>query len=155
MRGAFTGAEHNKQGVFQQADGSSLFLDEIGELPLAMQVKLLRVIQEGEVRKVGASKTEKVDVRIIAATARDLHDSVEQGTFREDLFYRLNVLPIELPPLRERKDDIPPLCHHFIKKFNTFLGTKVVGVSPDAMTLILNHFGREIFANLKMPYSVV
>lgn len=139
VKGAFTGADSSKHGVFQQADGSTLFLDEIGELPLSMQVKLLRVIQEGEVRKVGAAKTEKIDVRIIAATARNLHDCVEQETFREDLFYRLNVLPIELPPLRDRKDDIPPLCHHFIKKFNSSLGTKVISVSPEAMALILRH----------------
>ena len=139
VKGAFTGAEYEKQGVFEQADGSTLFLDEIGELPLLMQVKLLRVIQENEIRKVGGSKTQTVDVRIIAATARDLQHCVEQGTFREDLFYRLNVLPIELPPLRQRKDDIPLLCHHFIKKFNSSFGSTVQGVAPEAMTLLLRY----------------
>ena len=139
VKGAFTGAEYEKQGVFEQADGSTLFLDEIGELPLLMQVKLLRVIQENEIRKVGGSETRRVDVRIIAATARDLQQGVEQGTFREDLFYRLNVLPIELPPLRQRKDDIPLLCHHFIKKFNSSFGSHVVGITPEAMTLLLRY----------------
>ena len=139
VKGAFTGADKTKKGLFEEADGSTLFLDEIGELPLAMQVKLLRVLQEQEVRPVGASKTKRVDVRVIAATARDLQAQVAQGEFREDLFYRLNVLNIWIPPLRQRKEDIPPLCHHFVKKFNTRFAMDIKGVSPEAMEMILNY----------------
>ncbi|TKB26449.1 sigma-54-dependent Fis family transcriptional regulator [Desulfopila sp. IMCC35006] len=139
VKGAFTGADKNKKGVFDEADGATLFLDEIGELPLAMQVKLLRVLQEQEVRAVGASQARRVDVRVIAATARDLQTQVARGEFREDLFYRLNVLNIRIPPLRQRKEDIPHLCHHFVKKFNSRFAVDIKGVSPAAMEMMLNY----------------
>ncbi|MFT5728339.1 MAG: two-component system response regulator AtoC [Desulforhopalus sp.] len=139
VKGAFTGADKAKKGLFDEADGSTLFLDEIGELPLAMQVKLLRVLQEQEVRAVGSSVSKTVDVRVIAATARDLQAQVAQGEFREDLYYRLNVLQILIPPLRERKEDIPILCHHFVKKFNSRFDVNVKAVSPEAMEVILNY----------------
>lgn len=139
VRGAFTGADAPRKGLFEEADQATLFLDEIGELPLAMQVKLLRVLQEQEIRPVGASKEKKVNVRVLAATARDLNQSVKNGTFREDLFYRLNVLPIKIPPLRERKEDIPVLCQHFVKKFNSELASDVIRISPDAMKCILEY----------------
>jgi DNA-binding NtrC family response regulator len=113
VRGAFTGASGDKAGLFEQADGGTLLLDEIGELPLGLQAKLLRVLQEGEIRRVGDQKTRRVDVRVLAATARDLDGETEAGRFREDLFYRLNVVAIHLPPLRERRDDIPALARHF------------------------------------------
>ncbi len=139
VKGAFTGADKNKKGLFDEADGATLFLDEIGELPLAMQVKLLRVLQEQEVRAVGASQARRVDVRVIAATARDLQAQVVQGEFREDLFYRLNVLNIKIPPLRQRKEDIPHLCHHFVKKFNNRFDVDIKAVSPAAMEMMLNY----------------
>ena len=138
-KGAFTGAERHKAGLFQQADGGTLFLDEIGELPLSLQVKLLRVLQQGEVRPVGALKAERVDVRILAATARDLASEVAQGRFREDLFYRLNVLMIQLPALRERPSDVPLLCRYFIGRFNQRLGRQITGIAPDAMSLLIKH----------------
>ena len=139
VRGAFTGADRNKKGLFQEADDGTIFLDEIGELPLPLQVKLLRVLQENEVRPVGDSKTMKVDVRVIAATAKTLEDEVDKGTFREDLFYRLNVLSIKLPPLRERPEDIPLLSQHFINRFNTALGKDIQGITPSAMSMLLKH----------------
>ena len=117
-KGAFTGADRDRKGLFEEADGGTIFLDEIGELTLPLQVKLLRVLQENEIRAVGDSKTKKIDVRVIAATAKHLEDEVSKGTFREDLFFRLNVLPIKLPPLRDRPEDIPLLCQHFIDRFN-------------------------------------
>ena len=114
VRGAFTGAERTRDGLFQQADGGTLFLDEIGEMSPTMQTKLLRALQEGEVRKVGATQVEKVDVRVLSATNRDLRESVREGTFREDLFYRLNVVGIRIPPLRERREDVETLLEHFL-----------------------------------------
>jgi len=117
VKGAFTDAIRTKKGLFEEADGGTLFLDEIGELPSQLQVKLLRVLQDGEIRKVGESKSLQIDVRIITATAKDLIKEVNEGRFREDLFYRLNVLPITIPPLRERKEDIPLLVTHFINKY--------------------------------------
>jgi two-component system response regulator AtoC len=138
-KGAFTGADRNKIGLFQQAAGGTLFLDEIGEMPLNLQVKLLRVLQEGEVRPVGGLNPEKVDVRILAATAKDLSREVSEGAFRQDLFYRLNVLMIELPPLRERLSDVPLLCRHFIGQCNQRLGRQVGGIAPEAMALLLKH----------------
>jgi two-component system, NtrC family, response regulator AtoC len=138
-KGAFTGAEKNKKGMFEEADGSTLFLDEIGELPLAMQVKLLRVLQEGEVRPVGASGAKKIHVRILAATARDLEDDVRKGIFREDLFYRLNVLTLKLPPLRRRLDDIPLLCRYFIEKYQIILKSDVQTISSAAMNKLLQY----------------
>ena len=125
VRGAFTGADRNKKGILELASGSTLFLDEIGELPLDMQVKLLRVLQEKEIRPLGAAVPKKIDVRILAATSRVLEEEVALGNFRQDLFYRLNVLTLHLPPLRKRIDDIPLLCSHFIQKYNRKFGTSV------------------------------
>lgn len=139
VKGAFTGADKTRKGILTEADGGTLFLDEIGELPLDMQVKLLRVLQEGEIKPVGANRTEQINVRILAATARNLEDEVRQGTFREDLFYRLNVLTIHIPPLRERPEDIPLLCNHFIKKFNRTLGRDITSITPEAMARLLTH----------------
>ncbi len=128
-KGAFTGATDRKIGRFEVADGGSLFLDEIGELPLELQSKLLRVLQEGTFERVGGSETVAVDVRIIAATNRDLGRAIGDGSFREDLYYRLNVFPIELPPLRERPEDIMPLVRHFVDYYNEKLGRDVTGIS--------------------------
>ena len=132
-KGAFTGADRDRKGLFCEADNATLFLDEIGDLPLPMQVKLLRVLQEREVRPIGANETIPVDVRLIAATSRDLDDQVKKGSFREDLYYRLNVMPLKVPPLRERLEDIPSLASHFINKFNSRFGTSVSGVTKDAL----------------------
>jgi len=138
-KGAFTGADKDKKGLFQEADGGTIFLDEIGELPLSLQVKLLRVLQESEVRPVGGARADRVDVRVIAATAKDLAAEVELGNFREDLFYRLNVLTIELPPLSDRTEDIHMLCDHFLKRFNGRLKKAVESISPAAMSILLSH----------------
>jgi len=138
-KGAFTGADKNKKGLFQEAEGGTIFLDEIGELPLSLQVKLLRVLQENEIRPVGDSKTMKIDVRVIAATAKNLEEEVGKGTFREDLFYRLNVLPIKLPPLRNRPEDIPLLSQHFIDKFSISLDKEIKGITSAAMSILLKH----------------
>jgi nitrogen regulation protein NR(I) len=135
-KGAFTGAATAKPGRFELADGGTLFLDEIGEIPPEIQVKLLRVLQEGEFERVGGIRTQRVDVRLIAATNRDLKKDIEAGKFREDLFYRLNVVPIELPPLRERRSDIPVLVDHFRLKYNARLKRKVESVEPRAMELL-------------------
>jgi DNA-binding NtrC family response regulator len=116
VRGAFTGAHATKRGLFEKANGGTLFLDEIGDMSLTLQGKLLRVLQDGEVRPVGGSESSKVDVRILAATNRDLGQAIDEGRFREDLFYRLNVIPVYVPPLRERPDDIPPLVEAFLRK---------------------------------------
>lgn len=139
VKGAFTGADRNKKGLFHEADGGTIFLDEIGELPISLQVKLLRVLQENEVRPVGGAKTYRADVRVIAATAKDLEEEVRLGRFREDLFYRLNVLRIHIPPLRERSGDIPLLCQLFIKNFKNHFQKNIEGISPGAMTILLDH----------------
>jgi len=139
VKGAFTGADRNKKGMFEEANGGTLFLDEIGELPISMQVKLLRVLQEAEVKPLGANVSKKIDVRILAATARDLEKEVVNGKFREDLFYRLNVLPVKLPPLRSRIDDIPLLCQFFISKFNYSLKRNISFIHPAAMEKLLAH----------------
>lgn len=139
VKGAFTGAESDRKGLFAEADGGTLFLDEIGELPLALQVKFLRVLQEGEVRPVGALQSLKINVRIIAATAKDLEAAVLEGSFRKDLFYRLNVVSFYLPPLRERKDDIPGLSKFFVKKYNQKNGLEIESVSAEAMHLLMRH----------------
>jgi len=135
-KGAFTSAIADKPGLFEAANGGTLFLDEIGELPITIQVKLLRALQERVIRRVGANDDIKVDVRIIAATNRDLEKMVSQGTFRQDLFYRLNVIQIHLPPLRERREDIPLLAQAFVKKFNERLGKNVSGISNEALELL-------------------
>ena len=135
-KGSFTGAVGKSLGKFVEADGGTLFLDEIGELPLDMQVKLLRALQEGEVDAVGSRRPTKVDVRIISATNRNLAQQVEAGTFREDLFYRLNVFPIDMPSLRQRKEDIPALVEHFITRFNASEGTKINGASKTTLNML-------------------
>ena len=138
-KGAFTDAIRTKKGLFEEADGGSLFLDEIGELPAQLQVKLLRVLQDGEIRRVGESKSIQIDVRIVAATVKDLVKEVSEGRFRDDLFYRLNVVPVHIPPLRERKEDIPLLIHHFIKKHNQSLGKNVTGIEPKTLEALMNY----------------
>ncbi len=137
-KGSFTGATDNHAGKFVEANGGTLFLDEVGELPLDMQVKLLRVLQEGEVDPVGAKRPAKVDVRIISATNKDLAKLVADGAFREDLYYRLNVFPIEAPPLRERKEDLVTLVQRFVARFNAEEGRNVRGASEATMQLLLN-----------------
>lgn len=137
-KGSFTGAIQRRIGRFELADGGTIFLDEIGELPSDAQVKILRVVQGQEFERVGSSRPLKVDVRIIAATNRNLAESVKNGTFRSDLFYRLNVFPLELPPLRERKSDIPQLVNFFLPKFAKKLGKPVPGVSTGTMTRLMN-----------------
>lgn len=139
VKGAFTGATQTKKGLFEEASGGTLFLDEIGELPLMLQVKLLRVLQEDEIRRVGDTRPIKVDVRIVAATVRNLEQEMKQGRFREDLFYRLNVMPIVIPPLRERKEDIPLLVNHFIAKFNEEMGKSIRGMEPKALKMLLEY----------------
>lgn len=136
-KGSFTGAIQDRKGFFEEADGGTLFLDEIGDIPINLQVKLIRALQEGEVRRVGEERAVSVDVRVIAATAKDLLAEVERGAFREDLYYRLNVLPIHLPPLRERLEDIPLLVEHFIAKYNKSHGLACRGSTPAVMRLLL------------------
>ncbi len=138
-KGAFTGAVGSKPGRFELADGGTLFLDEVGEIPGEMQVKLLRVLQESEFERVGGIKTIKVDVRLVTATNRDLQKEVASGNFREDLFYRLNVVPIQLPPLRERKSDIPLLVEHFVTKFNERLKKNFTRVEDDGLERLVAH----------------
>ncbi len=135
-RGAFTGAIREKRGLFHEADRGTIFLDEIGETTPSVQIKLLRVLQDRVVRRVGSNVETQVDVRVLAATNRDLGDSIRNGNFREDLFYRINVIPIALPPLRQRKEDIPLLVDHFIAKFSTQMGVPQKRISADAMRLI-------------------
>jgi len=138
-RGAFTGAVRDKRGLFQEAHRGTLFLDEIGEMSQAMQVKLLRALQDRAVRRVGGTSEEQVDVRIIAATNRDLQDRISRGEFREDLYYRINVIPIELPPLRDRREDIALLADHFLRKFAEGLGQPSKRLSNDALRLLESH----------------
>jgi DNA-binding NtrC family response regulator len=138
-KGAFTGAVGSKPGRFELAHGGTLFLDEIGEIPVEMQVKLLRVLQESEFERVGGIKTIKVDVRLITATNRDLAAEIVSGGFRDDLYYRLNVVPIHLPPLRERREDIPLLVDHFLTRFNERLKKQITGMEPDALLQLVAH----------------
>ena len=138
-KGSFTGANDKHIGKFVEADGGTLFLDEVGELPLDVQVKLLRALQEGEVDPVGAKKSIKVDIRLISATNRDLIEMVRQGQFREDLFYRLNVFPVLVPPLRDRMEDVPALVQHFIKRFSAEEGRTLTGIDSEAMALLSSY----------------
>jgi DNA-binding NtrC family response regulator len=137
--GAFTGANLTKPGKFEQADTGTVFLDEIGDVPPSIQVKLLRILQEREFERLGSNKTRHIDVRVLAATNVDLRAALEQGTFREDLYYRLNVLPINIPPLRERKEDIPYLAQHFVKKLKKDLGSTVESISESAVQRLLEY----------------
>jgi len=139
VKGAFTGADHDKKGLFEEADNGTLFLDEIAELPLDLQVKLLRVLQESEVRRVGAVKSRKVEVRVLAATNKELPALVDQGAFRGDLFYRLNVLNIHIPPLRQHMEDMPLLCRFILHKCATRLGLAIQDIAPAAMELLMRH----------------
>jgi two-component system response regulator AtoC len=138
-KGAFTGAVYDRRGIFEEADGGTILLDEIGELPYPLQAKLLRVLQEKEIRRVGDDRCISIDVRIIAATAKDIAQEAQNGSFREDLFYRLNVLPVHIPPLRERKEDIPLLIDYFLHKYNQQSSTSVQGIAPPALKLLTNY----------------
>ncbi len=137
VKGAFTGADRDKEGLFETADGGTLFLDEVGELPGALQVKLLRALQEGEVRRIGATVTTQVDVRVISATNIDLEEAVEKGTFRKDLYYRLAVVPVHLPQLRARQEEIPQLAAHLVERHARRLGVAMEGIDPQAMEALL------------------
>ena len=139
VKGAFTDANQNKKGLFEEANGGTLLLDEIGELPSNLQVKLLRALQEGEVRKVGDTKQIKLDVRIIAATSKNLGQEVRNNSFREDLFYRLNVIQIDLPPLRERREDIPLLINHFLSRYNEKHHLKAKNISSAALNILVEY----------------
>src|SRR6516165_10681270 len=138
-KGAFTGANTTKPGKFEQADTGTVFLDEIGDVPASIQVKLLRILQEREFERLGSNVTRHIDVRLIAATNQDLRAALEQGTFREDLYYRLNVVPMNIPPLRERKEDIPFLAEHFVKKLRKDLGSPVQSISDAAIQRLLEY----------------
>ncbi|HNU69541.1 MAG TPA: sigma-54 dependent transcriptional regulator [Myxococcota bacterium] len=139
VKGAFTDAIGNRRGLIESAGGGTLFLDEVGELPPILQVKMLRFLQESEVRKVGDTKPVKVDVRVVAATSRDLEQEIAKGRFREDLFYRLNVVPIKIPPLRTRLEDIPPLADHFLQRMKERTSCSADSFAPDAMRALMNH----------------
>jgi two-component system, NtrC family, response regulator AtoC len=139
VKGAFSGASTDKTGLIEEAAEGTLFLDEIGEIPLSLQPKLLRVLQEQEIRRLGDTKTKNVDLRVIAATSLDIVQAAKEGSFREDLFYRLNVFPIHIPPLRERKDEIPLLVSHFITKYNQKLSRSVKDVAPEVMAGMMQH----------------
>jgi transcriptional regulator with PAS, ATPase and Fis domain len=138
-RGAFTGALTTKRGLFEEGNRGTIFLDEVGELPLSAQVKLLRVLQERTIRRVGGTTPIHIDVRILAATNKDLQGLVRKGIFREDLYYRLDGIVITIPPLRERRDDIPALAHHFRKLYSRRFGREVSGISPAAMEILLSY----------------
>jgi len=139
VRGAFTGADRDKPGLFEVASGGTLFLDEIGEMPATLQVKLLRVLQEGEVRRLGDTKSREVDVRLVSATNKDFDEEMRNGNFRRDLYYRIAVVPIHLVPLRQRREEIPLLVHHFVDQYNKKLRLNIEGVDADAMRLLLNY----------------
>ncbi len=139
VKGSFTGAVSNKKGLFETADGGTLFLDEIGNISLPTQAKLLRFIEEREFKAVGDTRIQKVDIRLITATNKNLEGMVADGVFRDDLYYRINIFPIEIPPLRERRDDIPALAMHFLGRFNEDMKHKAQEFSPGAMNLLMNH----------------
>jgi two-component system response regulator PilR (NtrC family) len=136
VKGSFTGANTDKTGLFEAANGGTVLLDEVAELPLAMQVKLLRVLQERKVKPVGGVAEREIDVRVVAATNRDLEAEVEKGTFRQDLYYRLNVIQVRMPPLRERREDVPMMVNHFVRKFSAEHGQPITGVDPAAMSAL-------------------
>jgi len=138
-KGSFTGATTDKEGVFRAAHGGTLFLDEVGEIPIHTQVKLLRAIETKEIKPLGSSTALHVDVRVLSATNKDLRKEIEEGNFREDLFYRLNIIEIHLPSLSERKEDIPLLVNHFIRKYNQELKRKVQGIDPETMKILMNY----------------
>ncbi len=138
-KGSFTGADRQRIGKFEQANGGTLFVDEVGDIPPQVQVKLLRALQFGTIERVGGDETIELNVRIVAATNRNLEELIREGEFREDLFYRLNVVPIFIPPLRKRKVDIPPLVHHFIRKYGEMTGKEVQGISREAMEMLLRY----------------
>ena len=138
-KGAFTGANVSRPGKFEQANTGTVMLDEIGDVPASIQVKLLRVLQEREFERLGSNKTTHIDVRVIAATNRDLRAALEDGTFREDLYYRLNVVPLEIPPLRERTDDIPYLAHHFVEKLSGETGGRVTSITEAAIGKLMQY----------------
>lgn len=138
-RGAFTGAERERPGLFEAASGGTLFLDELGEMPATLQVKLLRALQEGEVRRLGENSARTVDVRIVAATNKDLEEEIREGRFRRDLFYRIAVVPIHLVPLRQRREEIPLLVSHFVETYNAKLRLEIKGVEPEAMRLLVEY----------------
>jgi transcriptional regulator with PAS, ATPase and Fis domain len=139
IKGAFTGATSDKKGLFEVADGGTAFLDEIGHTSLGIQAKLLRVLQDGQIKRVGEATSRRVDVRLISATNEDLEKVVKEGRFREDLYYRLNVVPVWIPPLRERKEDIPLLVEHFIQKYNRLEKKNLQGVSQDALNILMSY----------------
>jgi transcriptional regulator with PAS, ATPase and Fis domain len=139
MKGSFTDAYYTRKGLFEAAHRGTLLLDEVGETPASMQVKLLRALQERKIRRVGGTEETEIDVRVIAATNRRLEELVRERRFREDLFYRLNVIPIRIPPLRERREDIPLLAHFFLERFNTAMGKRVVEISKEAMQTLTTY----------------
>ncbi len=139
VKGAFTGAITSKKGLLEEADGGTIFLDEIGDMPLSIQAKFLRVLEDQEIRPVGATKTKKVDIRFITATNKDLNEAVKKGQFREDLLYRINVITITLPPLRNRREDIEPLARYYVRKYANHLGKKVSDISPEAISLMVSY----------------
>jgi transcriptional regulator with GAF, ATPase, and Fis domain len=138
-KGAFSGASISKPGKFEMADKGTMFLDEIGDVPAAIQVKLLRVLQDREFERLGGTKTHKVDVRLVAATNRDLRAALEEGTFREDLYYRLNVVAIDIPPLRDHKEDIPALANYFLERYARESAKPLTGITPEAMKKLMDY----------------
>jgi len=139
VKGAFTSAHTDRKGIFEEADGGTVFLDEIGDMPLPMQAKLLRVLESGEIVRVGSNRPARVDVRVVAATNRDLKLAVTERRFREDLFFRVNQAEINLLPLRDRREDIPPLVHHFVEQACKLHGRRIAGITPEAMRLLHNY----------------
>jgi transcriptional regulator with PAS, ATPase and Fis domain len=139
VRGAFTGAVVTKKGLLEEADGGTVFLDEIGDMSLALQVKLLRVLEDQAIRPVGSTKSTHVDIRFITATNRDLREAVAKGAFREDLYYRINVISLQIQPLRSRKEDIAPIVHHYLAKYSHELGKGVVEISPEALQIMTGY----------------
>ena len=153
VKGAFTGANQNKRGLFEVADAGTIFLDEIGEMTLTMQVKLLRVLQERCVRPVGGTDEIAIDVRVIAATNRDLEKQVSENTFREDLYYRLSVIPVTVPPLRDRREDVALLVNHFLRKYGPAAGKEIARVSPASLASLASYDWPATFANLRTPLN--